>query len=445
MASRLAEFYPEHLQTVRERFDAALSETGFEAVVIYSGALRMKFLDDNPYPFATNPHFKSWVPLVSDPECFVVYAPGSRPEVMFHQPVDYWHKPPETPRGFWVDHVSLHIVSDGDQARERISNLLGNSKKVAFIGEWQERFDDWLPAEKNPHELLEFVHYERARKTRYEIECIREANRIAVRGHIAAREGFAAGASEFEIHLAYLEATGQNEAELPYGNIIALNENGAVLHYQLQRRERPAPGERHAFLIDAGATVHGYASDITRTWAASPGEFQELIDRMDEAEQGLVGEVRPGVWYPDLHLSAHHRIAKILEEMGFVRMDAESMVESGVSAKFFPHGVGHYLGLQVHDVGGFSADPSGRQIPKPEGHPFLRLTRTVEEGHVFTIEPGLYFIDSLLEELQRGPHSDAANWDRIDSFRKYGGVRIEDNIVVTAEGSENLTREQFES
>jgi Xaa-Pro dipeptidase len=441
MPTGLDELYPEHLQTVRERFDIALSETGFEAVVIYSGSLRMKFLDDNPYPFATNPHFKSWVPLVSEPECFVVYAPGNRPEVMFHQPVDYWHKPPETPRGYWVDHVALHIVSNEDQARERICNLLGNSKKVAFIGEWQERFGDWLPAEENPQALLEFLHYERARKSRYEIACIGEANRIAVRGHLAARDAFAAGASEFEIHLAYLEATGQNEAELPYGNIIALNENGAVLHYQFQSREQP--DERHSFLIDAGATVHGYASDITRTWAASPGEFQELIDRMDEAERGLVGEVRPGLWYPDLHLSAHHRIAKILREMDFVRMDAETMVESGVSAKFFPHGVGHYLGLQVHDVGGFSADRSGRQIPKPEGQPFLRLTRTIEEGQVFTIEPGLYFIDSLLEELQRGPHADAVDWDRIDSFRKYGGVRIEDNIVVTADGHENLTRAQF--
>jgi Xaa-Pro dipeptidase len=266
-----------------------------------------------------------------------------------------------------------------------------------------------------------------------------------VRGHIAARDAFTAGASEFEIHLEYLQTTGQNEAELPYGNIIALNENGAVLHYQFQSRERPGPGERHSFLIDAGATIHGYASDITRTWAASPGDFQELIDRMDEAERALVEEVKPGLSYPDIHLSAHHRIAKILEEMDFVRMDAESMVESGVSAKFFPHGVGHYLGLQVHDVGGFSADRSGRQTPKPEGHPFLRLTRTIEEGQVFTIEPGLYFIDSLLEELKRSPHAKAADWDRIDSFRKYGGVRIEDNIVVTANGHENLTREQFDS
>jgi Xaa-Pro dipeptidase len=437
----LSELYPEHLQTVRERFDRALSESGFEAVVIYSGSLQMKFLDDNPYPFAANPHFKTWVPLVSEPECFVVYAPGGTPEVMFHQPVDYWHKAPETPRGFWVDHVALHIVSDEDQARERISNLLGNAKKVAFIGEWQGRFETWLPAEKNPPELLEALHYDRARKTRYEVECIREANRIAARGHVAARDAFVEGASEYEIHLAYLRATAQNESTLPYGNIIALNENGAVLHYQLQNRERPA--ERHSFLIDAGATVHGYASDITRTWAARPGAFQELIDRMDEAERGLVDEVRPGIAYPDIHFSAHHRIAKILAEMELVRMEPESMVESGVSSKFFPHGVGHYLGLQVHDVGGFSADRSGRQIPKPEGQPFLRLTRKIEEGQVFTIEPGLYFIDSLLEELQRSPHAEAVDWDRVDSFRKYGGVRIEDNIVVTEDGHENLTREQF--
>ncbi|MDX1585021.1 MAG: M24 family metallopeptidase, partial [Thermoanaerobaculia bacterium] len=108
-----------------------------------------------------------------------------------------------------------------------------------------------------------------------------------------------------------------------------------------------------------------------------------------------------------------------------------------------PHGVGHYIGLQVHDVGGFSADREGTPIPKPEGHPFLRLTRKVETRQVFTIEPGLYFIESLLDELRRSEHNDAVDWKKVDSFRKYGGVRIEDNVVVTDDGSRNLTREVF--
>ena len=440
MSHALSEVYGTHLETVRRRFDRALEETGHDAVVIYSGALKMQFLDDNPYPFYSNPHFKTWVPLVSEPECFIVYAAGGRPEVIFHQPVDYWHKVPETPNAFWVDHVDLHIVSDESQSRERIENLLGGAKNKAFLGEWQERFDSWLDADVNPDKLIERLHYDRAWKTDYEIECVRRANEIASRGHIAAREAFFAGASEYEIHLAYLAATEQNETALPYGNIIALNENAAVLHYQVQNREKPGEG-RLSFLIDAGAAFNGYASDITRTWAADEGEFRDLVARMESAQLAMCDDVRPGVDYRDIHLGAHRRIAGILSEMGFVAMDPDEMVSSGVSGFFFPHGIGHYIGLQVHDVSGFAADREGTTIPKPEGHPFLRLTRVIEPRQVFTIEPGLYFIDSLLGELRRGEYTDKVDWDKVDAFRKYGGVRIEDNIVVTEDGHRNLTRE----
>lgn len=442
MSHDLSDPYRTHLEIVQKRFDRALEETGYDAVVVYSGALRMQFLDDNPYPFYANPHFKTWVPLVAEPECFVVYAAGGRPEVIFHQPVDYWHKVPETPNDFWVDQVDLHIVSDEQQSRERVGNLLGNTKRIAFIGEWQERFEPWLPADANPDGLIERLHFDRAWKTDYEIECIRRANEIAARGHLAARDAFFTGASEYEIHLAYLSATNQNETGLPYGNIIALNENAAVLHYQVQNRTKPGD-ERHSFLIDAGASFNGYASDITRTWASGNGEFGEMISRMESAQLAMCDDVRPGVDYRDIHLGAHRRIAVILSEMNLVSMDPDEMVSTGVSGFFFPHGIGHYIGLQVHDVSGFAADREGAAIPQPEGHPFLRLTRVVEPRQVFTIEPGLYFIDSLLSELRRSEHTDRVDWSRVDSFRKYGGIRIEDNIVVTETGHRNLTREVF--
>lgn len=442
MSNDLSELYRSHLETIQKRFDRALEESGYGAAVVFSGSLKMRFLDDMPYPFYANPHFKTWVPLVNEPECFVVYAAGGRPEVIFHQPVDYWHKVPETPSDFWVDHVDLHITSDEDQSRERIENLLGDSKNTAFLGEWQGRFEPWLAADANPHGLVERLHFDRAWKTDYEIECIRRANEIGARGHIAAREAFETGASEYEIHLAYLRATEQNEVTLPYGNIIALNENAAVLHYQVQKRDKPEDG-RHSFLIDAGASFNGYASDITRTWSGGDSELDELISRMETAQLGMCDDVRPGLDYRELHLSAHRRIAAILNEMKFVSMDPDEMVSSGVSGFFFPHGLGHYIGLQVHDVGGFASDREGTPIPKPEGHPFLRLTRTIEPRQVFTIEPGLYFIGSLLEELRRSEHTDAVDWDRVDAFRKYGGVRIEDNVLVTDDGHRNLTREVF--
>src|SRR5690606_21625186 len=127
--------------------------------------------------------------------------------------------------------------------------------------------------------------------------CMRRATALGVRGHAAARDAFQAGASEFEIHLAYLRAAQHTDDELPYPNIVALNANAAVLHYQ--HRERGAPGahERRSFLIDAGAQFAGYACDITRTYSAARDEFCELIEALDGVQQALCSQVRSGTDY----------------------------------------------------------------------------------------------------------------------------------------------------
>src|SRR6185436_4105992 len=137
-------------------------------------------------------------------------------------------------------------------------------------------------------------------------------------------------------------------------------------------------------------------------------------------------------------------VAEILAQFRIVRdLDAGAIVERRISSTFLPHGVGHYLGLQVHDVGGFMADRGGKTIPKPDGHPYLRLTRVVEPGMVFTIEPGLYFIDTLLADLRKTENATYVDWDKVEKLRKYGGIRIENDVVVTETGNENLTRAAF--
>ena len=124
-------------------------------------------------------------------------------------------------------------------------------------------------------------------------------------------------------------------------------------------------------------------------------------------------------------------------------MSAENAVESGVSAVFFPHGLGHPIGAQVHDVAGFHANDRGDTIDRPPGHPYLRFTRKLEAGMVCTIEPGIYFIDMLLGELKTRPEGREVDWDLVDSFRKYGGVRSDDDVVCTDGEPENLTRDAF--
>src|ERR1041385_655160 len=433
MTDRLASLYPAHIATVKERHDRALQESGYDHLVISGGAQHGIFLDDMTYPFKVNPHFKSWVPVVDNPHCFIVYTPGQKPRLVYYQPVDYWYKVAGAPKGYWVDTFDIRVIADPNHAREQFPS----SGRVAFLGEPEEELKS---GDVNPPKLMDRLHWERSWKTDYEIECIDEANVRGARGHKAAEKAFRAGATEYEIHLEFLRASDQAEDELPYNNIIALNENAAVLHYHGHDRRKLTP---YSFLIDAGAQINGYASDITRTYSRNGDEFGSLIAAMDKMQRELCARVEPGVSYPDIHFAAHHKIAAILAQFGFVKLDADAIVEKGISSAFFPHGVGHFLGLQVHDVAGFMADPSGKTIAKPEGHPYLRLTRKVEPRFVFTIEPGLYFIEPLLAELKKSDNAQYVDWPKVDGFRKYGGIRVEDNVVVTETGHENLTREAF--
>ncbi len=435
--AELAALYPAHLQSLAERHDRALEKAGAGHAVIFSGAPKPLFLDDNHYPFKANPHFVGWVPLVDAPLSYLVYTPGKTPVLVYYQPRDYWHAPPADPEGSWVEHFDIRVVHDLDDAarhlpKREISILIGEveDEKLAF---GIERI--------NPTTALNMLHYARGVKTAYELECMRAASRRGVLGHLAAESAFRAGESEYGIHLAYCRAVAHTERELPYGNIIALNENSAIMHYQ--RQSRQVPGELRSFLIDAGAVFNGYASDITRTWSCTSSEFRDLVRRVDALQQELTAEVRAGLDFPTLHLTAHRKVAEVLLELGFVTGSVDALIANGVTAAFFPTGLGHLLGLQVHDVGGFMADESGRTIDRPSGHPWLRLTRTLEANMVLTIEPGIYVIDMLLENLVGTPGHAMVNQDRVDWLRPFGGIRIEDNVRVLDDGCENFTRAAF--
>ena len=435
MSPSLAALYPAHLSTVCERADRALALGGFDHLLVAAGAATGKFLDDQDFPFAVSPHFKHWLPLTDAPGSWIVYTPGTRPRLIFVQPRDYWHVVPEAPGGYWVDHLDITIVRS---TAEALAALPATGRRAAIAPDGQ----DVGSAQRNPQAVIDALHWHRSYKTPYELALMREASRIGARAHHAAEAAFRAGESEFGIHMAYLAAARQIDAELPYASIVGLNEHGAVLHYT--NFDRKAPAQMRSFLIDAGASASGYASDITRTYAAAgANEFQALIDSVDAAQQGFAAKVRAGQSYPELHIHAHHVLAGVLREHGIIRMSAESAVESGVSSAFFPHGLGHPIGLQVHDVAGFQQGEGGGSIPRPAGHPYLRMTRVLEPGMVVTIEPGLYFIDMLLAELRDKPVAADIDWARVDHFRPYGGIRIEDDVVCTDDAPENLTREAW--
>jgi Xaa-Pro dipeptidase len=433
-ADSLDQLYVEHLKTVMRRTDASLAATGFDALVIFAGDPATQFLDDQDYPYKVNPHFKAWVPIVDNPRCVLIYVPGSRPQVLFYQPDDYWHKPASLPRAPWTAAIDLQTMPDPRAAASRWAHL----GRVALIGP-----TDGADAEGavNDPELLLRLHYDRAVKTRYELECMRRANALGVRGHAAARAAFQRGASEFQAHMQYLEACLQREEEMPYNNIVAYNEHAAVLHYQHLER-RPPPLLR-SLLIDAGAQYRGYASDITRTYAAFPGRFADLIELLDAAQLRLCGEIVAGRDYREVHLSAHRVVGDVMHEIGLTTVSGEAALERGVTSVFFPHGIGHLLGLQVHDVGGIMGDLNGSERKRPEGHPYLRLTRMLEPGVVVTVEPGIYFIDSLLAAAGGDTRRSLIDWAVVEELRPFGGIRIEDNVATTASTPENMTRAAF--
>ena len=430
--------FASHLEIVRKRSASALQSAGYEGLLVHAGTPPLIFLDDHHLPFRVQAPFKVWAPLTDAPDSFVYFAPGRKPQLLVHQPVDYWHKSPEMPNDYWTGEFEIISCPDRAAARQALPKDLS---RTAFIGAPFPELMSWGPAAINPEHLMAQLDYGRAAKTPYEIACLLEANVLGARGHVAAEQAFRAGATEFELALAFMKACGLRERELPYNPIIALNEGGAVLHYQIQQRTRPA--KHHSLIIDAGAEFGGYASDITRSYSYQDAEWAGIIARFDQLQLKLCAQVRTGLDWKDFHQASYRAISEFLREIGVINVSADEAVDSALTSVFYPHGIGHLLGLQVHDVGGLQGTPEGKQIDRPYNHPFLRLTRKLDEGCVVTVEPGCYFIDQLLDEAKPKPIGKMIEWKRVDQLKKFGGVRIEDNVVAHQAGPRNLTREAF--
>jgi len=353
-------------------------------------------------------------------------------------PRDFWYELVPAPASYWQANVDLVEVASFAEAVKALGSLAG----VAYVGPSADAAAEaGIPAELiEPAALMAPLDWSRATKTGHEVALIEVAAARAAEGHRVARKAFEAGANEREIHWAYLQATGSLERELAFETIVAIDEKTATLHYQNKRVTIPT--KRRTFMLDAGATCDGYSSDITRTWFSGEADpvFRALILGLDEVEQELVAMVTPGRPYPEIHLAAHRKVADLLVKTGVVRASAEECFARGVTRTFLPHGVGHHLGLQVHDVGGRQADPDGGVAPPPPEFPSLRNTRVLEPGHLVTIEPGVYFIPMLLEQLQADAAASVVDWALVKRLTPSGGIRIEDDVLCTPTGPCDLTR-----
>jgi Xaa-Pro dipeptidase len=408
-------------------------------VVIDSGSLvKRNEFDDQYWPLRPVPHWQHWVSL-AEADAALVVRQGRKPTLVRTRATSFWEKPSAPESQAFLE--AFDVVSI-DDSRDATQHFGGGS--IAFVGELRGRVSRWASdeASANPASLIRALDALRTVKTHYEVACIAEANRRAKLGHDALRDAFRnADGSELELHLLYLRATAQDDPETPYKNIVALGSNAATLHHIAYGR-RARHGAPESLLVDAGATCRGYGSDITRTWVKGSGHavdlFEGLVTGLDAIQRRLCARVRVGQPYEDLHEESHRHVATVLRDVGLLRASVEEAVTTGVTRAFYPHGLGHSLGLQTHDVGCALRRPR-------ETNALLRNTSDITVGQVFTIEPGIYFIESLLEGLRAQPAWAIVDWKAVDVLAPFGGARIEDDVHVVGDEAilRNLTREHL--
>jgi Xaa-Pro aminopeptidase len=277
----------------------------------------------------------------------------------------------------------------------------------------------------------------RRQKDAVELARMRAAERATSAGFAAVGPLLQAGRSERELQIELEAEFFRNGADaLAFDTIVAGGPNAAVLHFApTARRFR----EGEFVLIDAGGEVRGYASDITRTYVVGgrlSAEQEELHAIVHAANVAATERCVVGAEWRDVHHEAALVVAEGLAGFGLLRGAPETLLEQGAQSVFFPHGVGHMVGLGVRDAGGALR---GRE-PDPDEFPRLRVDLPLLPGYVMTVEPGIYFVPALLHDREfRERHRDAVDWDRAEAMLDLGGIRIEDNVLVTADGPEVLT------
>jgi Xaa-Pro aminopeptidase len=291
--------------------------------------------------------------------------------------------------------------------------------------------------------LVERVRYGlddvRRPKDEVELDRMRRAEAATRAGFAAIQPMLTAGVTEREIQIELEASFLRNGADgLGFNTIVASGPNSAILHFPPAERSLQR-GE--LVLIDAGAEHRGYVSDVTRTYPVDRGfsaQQQELHTLVRAAGRAAIEACVPGTDFWDVHRAAALVIAAGLVELGLLRGAPESLFERGSVGLFYPHGVGHMVGLGVRDVVSRTAK---RRASNGE-RSVLRVELSLRPGFVMTIEPGIYFVPALLQdEAARELHRDAVDWSRADRMLGFGGIRIEDNVLITEAGPEVLTRD----
>ncbi len=415
-----------HINARRQRAQSALNTN--HIVLIGAGShIPVPGGMDRIYPFKPHPdHY--WLTGHR--------TPGA---VLAFDPQDGW-------RDFTPDLTEDDHVWEGltEREGEPISGLKTwlkerGGRPIAVLGVGGGPLDGIESDEAASASFTELLLDARRAKDEVEVELMKRACAATAAGFDRARAFTVPGVTEREIQIELeAECYRQGGQAMGYDAIVGTGTNAAVLHFAPSSREVK---EGDFVLIDAGCEIDGYTADVTRTFVVgTPTQQQtELHGIVREALEYGNSQCKPGKEWRELHLECAAIMAKGLVSLGILRGDPQGLVEQDVHALFFPHGLGHLVGLGVRDGSGYLP---GRQRSDRFGLAFLRMDLPLEPGYITTVEPGLYFIEPLLKDpARRERYADSINWEEVDRWLHIGGVRLEDNLLVTESEPVNLTGE----
>jgi Xaa-Pro aminopeptidase len=416
-------------------------------VILWSGNPNARNFPANVFPFRASSHFLYFTGL-SVPNTAIRLESGKLELFMDNpQPESaLWH-------GEMPHREEIAQVIGADVARP-MAELQLYSQGAATIAvqdaaTWTQQsqlLNRWILPQQPPQgidlELAKAIISLRLIHDKSALTELRKAAAVTVEAHTAGMAAATSAHIEAEVRGAMEKVIIAHNMATSYNSIVTVH--GEVLHNEHYYHPLQ-PGD--LLLADVGAeTEMGWAADVTRTWAVS-GKFsstqRDIYNVVLAAHDGCIAKVSPGVEYKDIHLLGSTIIAEGLVDLGILQGNPQDLVEMDAHALFFPHGIGHLLGLDVHDMedlGDLAGYEPERQRSERFGLGYLRLNRPLREGMLVTIEPGFYQVPAILNDTnRRSKYQDVVNWERLSQFSDVRGIRIEDDVLVTAEGSEVLT------
>ncbi|KAF2035295.1 putative Xaa-Pro aminopeptidase [Setomelanomma holmii] len=408
---------------------------------IYLEAQKQELQEDNDSeaPFRQRRYF-FYLSGCELPDSYLTYEIATDKLTLFIPPIEpdevIWSGLPMSPK----EAKAKYDIDECKTTKEVNPHLASEESAQSTIYAIQEQVSDditFLSYKDKEFSLLKpAIEYSRVTKSDYEIALIRKANVISTTAHVNVMKAAAKAKNECELEAVFLKSCVERNAKnQAYHSIVAAGENGATLHYV--HNANPIKSQ-NLLLLDAGCEVDCYASDITRTFPIK-GDFNEeslaIYKIVLDMQKQCIDALKAGVLWDSIHELAHKIAIKGLLDLGILEGDAEAIFKARTSVAFFPHGLGHYLGMDTHDTGG-NAD----YADKDSMFRYLRVRGTLPARSVITVEPGIYFCRFIIEPyLKDAEQSKYIDEKVLEKFWSVGGVRIEDNILITDDGVENLT------